>query len=115
MKIIVNRFIPFKGFAAMYFFGLLFVRKGARVGERMLRHEAIHHEQAKEMLFVGFYLWYVIEWLIRLLLQPFTGKNAYRNISFEREAYANENNEDYLETRIPFAWIGYILKEKDRK
>lgn len=109
MKIIVNRFIPFKGFAAMYFFGLLFVRKGARVGERMLRHEAIHHEQAKEMLFVGFYLWYVIEWLIRLLLQPFTGKNAYRNISFEREAYAKHRYVDYTKTRSRYTWLKYIF------
>lgn len=112
MKIIVNRFIPFKGFSAMYFFGLLFVRKGVRIGERMLRHEAIHHEQAKEMLFVGFYLWYVVEWLIRLLLQPFTGENAYRNISFEREAYANDENESYLDTRHHYRWIRYIKTHK---
>ncbi|MBO5217547.1 MAG: hypothetical protein J6B41_07380 [Alistipes sp.] len=109
MKIIVNRFIPFKGFAAMYFFGLLFVRKGARVGERMIRHEAIHHEQAKEMLFIFFYLWYVVEWLLRLLLQPFTGKNAYRNISLEREAYAKQRYVGYTDTRKHFHWLRYIF------
>ena len=34
--------------------------------------------------------------------------NAYRNISFEREAYANEEYIDYLENRKRFAWIKYI-------
>lgn len=106
MKIIRNNIIPFKGFSAMYFFGILFVRKGAVVGERMLRHERIHHEQAKEMLFVFFYLWYVIEWLVRLFIK---GKRAYRNISFEREAYAKQRYPEYLSTRKHYKWLTYLF------
>jgi hypothetical protein len=39
----------------------------------------------KEMLYIPFYLWYGVEWLVKL----FCKGNAYRNISFEREAYDN--------------------------
>ena len=107
MKIIRNNIIPFPGFAAMNLFGILFVRKGARVTDRMIRHEGIHTAQMKEMLYVFFYLWYILEWAVRLFMKG----NAYRNISFEREAYGNENNPLYLEEeRKPYGWVGYLRK-----
>jgi hypothetical protein len=74
--------------------------------ERLLNHERIHTRQMLEMLIVGFYLWYVIEWLIRL---PMKG-NAYRSISFEREAYANEGNLNYLKQRKLYSWLNYLRK-----
>ena len=104
MKIIRNKYIPFKGFRAINLFGVLFVRGNARISERTIRHEAIHTAQMKEMLYIFFYLWYVVEWVIRLFMEG----NAYRNISFENEAYTNEDNIIYLEGRKRFAWIKYI-------
>ncbi|WP_367892137.1 hypothetical protein [Muribaculum intestinale] len=53
----------------------------------------------KELGYVLFYVIYLIEWLVRLLLPG----NAYRNISFEREAYNNQRNSFYLERRKSFA------------
>ena len=104
MKIIRNKYIPFKGFRAINLFGILFVRGNARISERTLRHEAIHTAQMKEMLYIFFYLWYVVEWIIRLFMKG----NAYRNISFEREAYSNEKDLRYLDNRKRFAWIKYL-------
>ncbi len=104
MKIIRNKYIPFKGFRAINLFGILFVRGNARISERTLRHEAIHTAQMKEMLYIGFYIWYIIEWLIRLFMKG----NAYRNISFEREAYSNEKDLSYLDNRKWFAWVKYL-------
>ena len=103
MKIIRNKFIPFSGYKAMNLFGILFVRGSVIINERTIRHEAIHTAQMKEMLYVFFYLWYVIEWLVRL---PFG--NAYRNISFEREAYSNQGNTEYLSTRRLYSFIKYL-------
>ena len=103
MRIIRNNNIPFSGYKAMNLFGVLFVRGSARIDEKTLNHEKIHTSQIKEMLYVFFYVWYVIEWLIRL-----PKGNAYRNISFEREAYANDNNPNYLKTRKRFAFLKYI-------
>ena len=103
MKIIRNNIIPFSGNKAMNLFGVLFVRGNARIDDITLNHEKIHTAQIKEMLYVFFYVWYVIEWLIRL-----PKGNAYRNISFEREAYANDNNPNYLKTRKRYAFLKYI-------
>ena len=104
MKIIRNKYIPFKGFLAINLFGILFVRGNARINERTIRHESIHTAQMREMLYTFFYLWYVAEWVIRLFMEG----NAYRNISFENEAYTNEDNIIYLEGRNRFAWIKYL-------
>lgn len=109
MKIIYNRFIPFKGFVAINLFGVLFVREGyeGSVNNRLITHETIHTKQMKEMLYVGFYVWYVVEWLIRLCYLWDTHK-AYKRISFEVEANAHENILDYPTKRTPFRWLEYL-------
>lgn len=53
MIIIKNKIIPFKGFSAIYLFGLLFTKK--ELSRTEINHELIHERQAKEMLFVFFY------------------------------------------------------------
>lgn len=107
MIIVRNNIIPFKGFKAMYFFGILFVRKDCVMTASSMNHEKIHDAQAKEMLFIFFYLWYVIEWVIRLFMKG----NAYRNISFEREAYSNQANLLYVQYhRKHYAFIKYLKK-----
>lgn len=104
MKIIRTSILPFHGFSAINLLGVLFVHPGVYLSNEMMNHERIHSAQQRELLFVGFYLAYLVEWAIRL---PMRG-NAYRNISFEREAYANQRNLDYLRTRPLFAWRHYI-------
>lgn len=119
MKIIFNKFIPFKGFFAINLFGAMFVRneykswfeKGAapykkNFVERTVIHESIHTEQQKELFYIGFYLLYFIEWIIRLLTPPW--KTAYRDISFEKEAFMNESDKDYISKRKRFNWTKYI-------
>ena len=104
MKIIRNNIIPFKGFKAINFFGILFVRGNAIIDENTLNHEEIHSAQMKEMLYVFFYLWYLIEWLIKVVEYK-NFYEAYRNISFEVEAYGSMYNPCYLKNRQPFNWI----------
>ena len=41
--------------------------------------------------------------------------DAYRDNCFEREAYMNEKTPIYLARRVPFAWVSYIIKGKERK
>lgn len=106
MIIIRNNIIPFPGFAAINLFGILFIRKDVTVTDRMLNHERIHTAQMKEMLFIFFYVWYLVEWIVRLFING--PEDAYYNISFEQEAYKNDNNLKYLETRKHFSWFKYI-------
>lgn len=99
MKIIYNKILPIKGYTAINIFGFVFARKELNpISERTINHESIHTAQGKEFLWIFFYLWYGFEWIIRLI-QYRDSKKAYRNISFEREAYANDQNIDYLKTR----------------
>lgn len=111
MKVVRNGLIPFKGFAAMLFFGILFVRNDLKrdLSETDYNHEAIHARQCREMLGVFFYVWYVLEWLVRVPLCGFNLKKAYRSISFEQEAYGNEKNLGYLGTRKAWSWVRYLI------
>lgn len=74
---------------------------------RTIIHENIHLRQQKEMLVVFFYLWYAIEWIVRLI-QYKDSHEAYRNISFEREAYNNEYDDEYLGIRKSYEWVHYL-------
>ena len=105
MKTIVNDFIPFKGFKAINLFGVLFVRRGAKMKPYNYNHKAIHTAQMKELFFIFFYLIYVAEFLYHLVRKR-NWKKAYRSISFEKEAFANQSNYHYLEKREQFAqWV----------
>ena len=106
MKIIRQNILPTKGFLAINLFGLLFCKKDAKINDVIVNHESIHTSQMKEMLYIPFYLWYVTEWLIKLLFKG----NAYRNISFEREAYDNQYNLNYLKERKRYNWIKRLFK-----
>lgn len=100
MKIVYNNIIPFKGFAAINLFGVIFARKECRpLPTSTVNHEAIHTEQMKELLYIGFYVCYVVEWLVRLSMKG----NAYRNISFEKEAYNCQHIPSYTQIRQRFA------------
>lgn len=104
MKVIFNSIIPFPGFKAINLFGVLFARKGSKIDDKTINHESIHTAQMKEMLYILFYIWYIIEWVIRLFMKG----NAYRNISFEREAYDNDDNLNYIKERKHYSWLKYI-------
>lgn len=106
MKIVYNDFLPFKGYKCINLFGILFVRNGTVMSDEVLNHEAIHTAQMKELWYIGFYLLYVFEFLIKLILIRNWHK-AYRDISFEQEAFKNENDMDYLLNRKPYEWKKY--------
>lgn len=106
IKIVRQNILPPKGFLAINLFGYLFCRKGAVIDQKTINHESIHTEQMKEMLYIPFYIWYAIEWLVKLFCEG----NAYRNISFEREAYDNQDNLEYLKTRKHYSWFKRLFK-----
>ena len=104
MKIIYNKFIPFKGYAAINLFGVLFAREERRpLTPTQMRHERIHTAQMKELIYVGFYITYIVEYFFRWVAKPITGADPYRNISFEKEAYNEQGKLNYLSNRKHFA------------
>ena len=76
--------------------------------EKTINHESIHIKQQEELLIIPFYVLYILEWFIKLF---FYGKKAYYNISFEREAYNNERDLEYLNNRKKYNWIKLIFRK----
>ena len=106
--IVVNRWLPVRGFSAINLFGIIFVRKGVAITPVLLRHEHIHTRQQRELLWLGFYLWYILEYLYNIIIYRNRWK-AYRNIRFEREAYAHESDFYYLKKRRWYAFLNNNL------
>jgi len=103
------------GFArAMAIFPFVILGKEEyRDNQSLINHERIHLRQQIELLIIPFYLWYFIEFLHRKGIAG-DRRMAYRNISFEREAYDNQSDLDYLKNRKLFSFVKYIGHEDTR-
>ena len=125
MKIIVNKFIPVKRFTALTFYNIIFWQKAHEAllekehyKEIVINHESIHMAQERDFalwlgkyptlqIIVGgtiFYVVYIFYWLLNLIKGT---TNAVKSIPFEKEAYAHDNNLNYLEFREDKAWKKY--------
>lgn len=107
MRVIHNRWLPLPGFTAINLFGVVFARRGVRLDRVLLNHELIHTCQQRELLYVGFYVWYVLEWLWHLARLR-DAHRAYRAISMEREAYLHQRDLTYIARRRRFAWSALL-------
>lgn len=85
----------------------LWVWSRSEMSETTKRHETIHYKQQLELLFVFQWILYGLFWLIGLARYRH-GATAYRESPFEREAYDNEHDVNYLTNRRPYAWTGHI-------
>ncbi|MFO7719518.1 MAG: hypothetical protein R6W85_03655 [Gillisia sp.] len=114
MILIVNKYLLSKKFRGISLWPFVIIRdrKDAR-NLVFLNHERIHQQQQLELLIIPFYIWYLTEFSIRYF-QTRDANRAYRNISFEREAYANEGNLNYCIVRKRWNFTGYLnLKIKE--
>lgn len=108
MIVVVNKFLLAKGFNGISLWPFVILKdKIFKEDSVLLNHEKIHLKQQAEMLVLFFYCWYFLEFVVRLIQY----KNrflAYRNISFEKEAYLNEFNLNYLKTRRFWEFLKYL-------
>jgi len=88
-------------------FPFIFINKSQKGNEVIINHEKTHLRQQIELLWIIFFIWYGIEFVIRYF-QYKNWAEAYRNISFEREAYANEKNFFYNKEKKFFSFIRYL-------
>lgn len=108
MWFIKSKLLVPKGFSGMTVFPFVFTRDAFKAKDEVFRnHEKIHLRQQLEMLVVLFFVWYAMEFLIRWV-QYRDRYKAYRSLSFEREAYANERTMNYLKRRPFFSFIKYL-------
>ena len=106
--IFISKHIIPKGFIGLTLYPFIFIkRKDLRYNYELINHEKIHLKQQQELLIVFFFLFYITEWFVKLII--YKNKHlAYRNLSFEREAYLNENNLYYLEKRKFWSFINNL-------
>lgn len=103
--------IIFKGFklpkiGGIALFPFIFLRE-ENPSDVLVHHEKIHIRQQLELLIIPFYIWYLLEWLVHFIsVRDFW--EAYRLISFEKEAYANEEDLTYLMNRPFWAFLYYL-------
>jgi hypothetical protein len=71
-----------------------------------MNHEKIHLQQQLELLILPFYVLYIGHYLFNLVKYR-NHNTAYRNICFEREAYDNDWDLNYLPTRRIWAFWRY--------
>lgn len=94
----------------MAVFPFMFLKYKTLKGNSVLiNHEKIHLRQQLELLIIPFFVIYILEYIVRSL-QYRNKQLAYRNISFEREAYINEKDLNYLKKRPFWNYITYFKK-----
>ena len=87
---------------------------GLKYDTVLIHHERIHLRQQLELLWIFFFVIYLAEFLAKIIIykQP---KRAYRNISFEREAYENEYDLGYAQRKSLWSFRGYVFERRLNK
>ena len=108
MFLIVSKYLIPKGYAGLTFFPFIILKsKYYLTNETTINHEKIHIRQQLELLVLPFYAIYFTNLFLNFLKYK-NFQKAYRNIIFEREAYANEKNLDYLKSRSFWKFVKYL-------
>ena len=108
MILIVNKYLLGKDFKGMSLWPFVILKdKSLKADKTFLNHERIHLRQQIELFILPFYIWYITEYLIKLYYYK-DRMLAYKNLSFEREAYSQEMKEDYLEDRKFWAFLQFM-------
>ncbi|HEY9561897.1 MAG TPA: hypothetical protein VIR29_14030 [Anseongella sp.] len=93
---------------AIVLFPFIILRSRALAdNQQLIRHEKVHLRQQAEMLVIFFYIWYLLEYLLRRLGGR-SHMGAYLRISFECEARAHETNPGYLPERKFWAFLRWL-------
>ena len=108
MFVIVAKYLIPRGFSGITIFPFIFLKEERDVlNKSIIQHEKIHIKQQLELMILPFFIWYGMEYFFRIL-QYKNIHTAYRNISFEREAYANESQKDFLQKRRFWHFLNYL-------
>ena len=106
--ILISRYFFYKNYVGLSLWPFIILKNTSLKKDAVLiNHERIHLKQQQELFILPFYVLYILEWLVRFLI-CLDGYKAYQNLSFEREAYWNEENLDYLKERTPLSFIKYL-------
>lgn len=98
-------FLPAAGMAIFPFVLIKYAK--LKNDRQIINHELIHLRQQIELLIVPFFIFYLLNYLINLIKYR-NHHLAYKNIVFEREAYSNDSDYNYLKKRRFSSWVKYF-------
>ncbi|MEK8180452.1 hypothetical protein WMW71_08880 [Flavobacterium buctense] len=108
MILIVSKYLIPKGYRGLTVFPFVVLKSSQNKSDSVLiNHEKIHLRQQLELMILPFFIWYGLEFLLRLLKHK-DRQLAYRMISFEQEAYGNEKDLYYLKQRSFWSFLKYL-------
>ena len=106
--ILISKYIVPRGYLGITLFPFMFLKyRVLKTNRVLINHEKIHLRQQLELLIIPFFILYSFEFLLRFI-QYKNWKLAYRSISFEKEAYQNEANLDFLKKRRFWNFMQYF-------
>ena len=101
-----------RGYNGLTVFPFIFLKfRNLKGNQILINHEKIHLRQQLELLIIPFFVGYVLEFFLRCVHYK-KWHLAYKNISFEREAYDNENDLEYLKKRPVWAFLKYLRRHE---
>lgn len=105
--IVIKKLVP-RGYSGITIFPFVFFTHSSLLqNQKLINHEKIHIRQQLELLVFPFFIWYILEFIFKW----FRYQNvhlAYKNISFEREAYQNDSNYNYIKEKKYWSFLKYI-------
>jgi hypothetical protein len=107
-KIIVHTPNFLKNYSGMALYPFILLKDmNDKDNKFLINHECIHLRQQQETLVLPFYIFYGLNYAINRLRYS-SHYEAYKNICFEREAYNQEHNLNYLKERNWFSFLKYL-------
>ena len=108
MWILVSKKLFIKNYQGIALWPFIILKKTSlKTDAILINHEQIHLAQQIEFLILPFYIWYSTEYIIKWIIYK-NRYQAYCNLSFEREAYQNENNLQYLNQRKRWSSLKHL-------
>lgn len=107
----------FSGFqswvAGITIWPFIFSKKEMKGNMEHRLHERIHLRQQLECLLIPYPVMYFGNYFYNRIIKKMNHMTAYKNICFEKEAYAKQFDADYLSIRKAYAWKNYTNKKSE--
>lgn len=97
---------------ALTFYPFIFMRPDTRSHESLLQHEQIHIKQQLELLIIGAWMLYGIEYFYARYIKKLDKRQAYYYTALEQEAHRNSKVPNYLKQRKSYAVLRYVFDKK---
>ena len=109
--VIISKYFFYRDYVGLSLWPFIILKDPELSNDQVLiNHERIHLRQQLELFILPFYCWYLLEWILKSIWY-FSFYRAYRNLSFEREAYRHEVDPAYLSDRKMYAFTSYLWKK----